>query len=57
MTNTDIFANTKTETRRDLELTPDELEAVSGGGKASGGNLAGTMFLKFTFKLVAVKTI
>jgi hypothetical protein len=59
MTNVDISANTKLETKRDLDLTLDELETVSGGGtRKSGGNTAsGAMFLTFTFKLVAVKTI
>jgi hypothetical protein len=37
------------------ELRTDELDSVSGGKPAS--NAAGGMFLVFTFKLVAVKTI
>jgi hypothetical protein len=37
------------------ELRTDELESVSGGKPAS--NAAGQMFLVFTFKLVAVKTV
>ena len=58
MTIIDISANTKSATKHDLELTPDELETVSAGGmrKSSGGNVSGVMFLTFTFKLVAVKT-
>ena len=37
------------------ELAVDELDCVSGGKPAS--NASGVMFLAFTFKLVAVKTI
>jgi bacteriocin-like protein len=36
------------------ELTADELESVS-GGKPASKEASGVMFLKFTFKLVAVK--
>jgi hypothetical protein len=55
MSNVDISANAKPETKRDLTL--DELETVSGGTpKAGGHSTGGAMFLVFTFKLVAVKT-
>jgi hypothetical protein len=37
------------------ELAADELECVSGGRKAGSQGTSGVMFLKFTFKLVAVK--
>ena len=37
------------------ELRTDELDMVSGGKPAS--NASGVMFLAFTFKLVAVKTV
>ncbi|SIO65308.1 hypothetical protein SAMN05443247_10522 [Bradyrhizobium erythrophlei] len=39
-------------TKQARELTADELERVSGGKPAS--NNSSPMFLKFTFKLVAV---
>ena len=38
------------------ELAADELDCVSGGRPASNG-ASGVMFLAFTFKLVAVKTV
>ena len=38
------------------ELAADELECVS-GGKPASREASGVMFLAFTFKLVAVKTI
>ena len=38
------------------ELAADELEGVS-GGKPASKEASGVMFLAFTFKLVAVKTI
>jgi hypothetical protein len=57
MTNINVSAHTNPETRN-VELTLDVLENVSGGGmRKSSGNTSGTMFLTFTFKLVAVKTI
>jgi hypothetical protein len=58
MTDINVSTHTKPETKN-VELTLNELETVSGGGtRKSGGNTAsGAMFLTFTFKLVAVKTI
>ena len=38
------------------ELAVDELDYVS-GGKPASNNASGVMFLAFTFKLVAVKTV
>ena len=38
------------------ELTAGELECVS-GGKPASKEPSGVMFLAFTFKLVAVKTV
>lgn len=53
MTNMD---HTRPETKRDVELAFDELEAVPGGTRKSAGSTAtGVFFLHFTFKLVAVK--
>jgi hypothetical protein len=58
MANINVSAHTNPETRN-VELTLDVLENVSGGGmrKSSGNTTSGAMFLTFTFKLVAVKTI
>jgi hypothetical protein len=39
------------------ELAAAELECVSGGTKAGSHQASGVMFLTFTFKLVAVKTV
>ena len=41
----------------EFELKLDDLETVSGGSGKSGGNTSGQMFLRFNFKLVAVKTV
>jgi hypothetical protein len=58
MTNINVSVQATPQTEI-VDLTLDELETVSGGGtRKSGGNTAsGAMFLTFTFKLVAVKTI
>jgi hypothetical protein len=40
-----------------IELSHDELDSVAGGSGKSGGNASGHIYLKFQFKLVAVKTI
>lgn len=49
--------DTKSKETRLIELTQDELETVVGGNGKSGGNASGHIYLKFQFKLVAVKTI
>jgi hypothetical protein len=56
MTNINVSANAKNQPRHDVELTLDELEAVSAGNKSGGSTTANPIHLKFTFKLVAVKT-
>jgi hypothetical protein len=40
-----------------MELAAAELECVSGGTKASSHQASGVMFLTFTVRLVAVKTV
>ena len=49
---TDVGAN---QLANEFALSADELSAVSGGVRKSGGGQAsGVMFLAFTFKLVSV---
>lgn len=49
--------DTRSKETRLIELAHDELETVVGGSGKSGGNASGHIYLKFQFKLVAVKTI